>query len=230
MTSLSALSATVVTVVIGGAALRHLLVGPTRTAPPPVRLVPVERDTRHRWCRPERPPPTDVVMAEWCEHVARALRAGSSLRRAMENAGRSAPDAAPAFAPVLGALDRGRGLAQALAELDDDPSTPTGLVVSVLGACSDLGGPAAAPLDRTAATLHARAAEREERVTASAQARLSARVLTVLPVGTLGLLATAESSTRAALATPAGAVCLVTGGLASVAGWWWMRRVIGRAT
>ena len=73
-------------------------------------------------------------------------------------------------------------------------------------------------------------AERAERITASAQARLSARVLTVLPVGTLTLLAVVEPSTRDALGTPAGGACLVAGGFANLVGWWWMRRVIGRAT
>lgn len=227
MTTLAAVIAITVAVAAVGAALRPVLVGGARTAPGAIATVPLGQ---RRWRGTRHAPPSEVAMAEWCEHVARNVRAGSSLRRAMEDAGGAVPHAAPIFGPVLGALDRGRGLRQALAELDDDPSTATGLVVGVLGACSDLGGPAAAPLDRTAAILHARAAEREERLTASAQARLSARVLTVLPVGTLALLSAAEPRTRAALGTPAGATCLVLGGLANVVGWWWMRRVIERST
>ena len=69
-----------------------------------------------------------------------------------------------------------------------DPGDPAALVVVVLRAAAELGGPAAGPLERAALTLHARAAERAERRSASAQARLSARILTALPVTTLGLL------------------------------------------
>ncbi|MFV0306752.1 MAG: type II secretion system F family protein [Desertimonas sp.] len=179
--------------------------------------------------RRRTPPPDETAMAEWCEQAARSLRTGVSLTRALQEAARAAPRARPAFAPSLARLERGHGLADAIADLDDDPATPSGLVASVLGACAALGGPAARPLDRTAAVLHARAAERAERLVASAQARLSARVLTVLPLATLGLMVIAEPSTREAVATPAGIACVLAGGGFNLAGWWWMRRVIRQA-
>ena len=53
------------------------------------------------------------------------------------------------------------------------------LALGVLHACADLGGPAAQPLDRTASTLRARAADLADREVHSAQARLSAVVLTL---------------------------------------------------
>lgn len=171
----------------------------------------------------------DLVMAEWCEQAARALRGGASLSRAIDDACAAVPAAAPPFGPVLHALDRGRGLPSALATLDDDPSAPVGLVAPVLLACAELGGPAAQPLERTATVLHGRAAEAAERRTASTQARFSARVLTLLPAGTLGVLALAEDSTRSSLGTSAGLACVAAGGLCNLAGWWWMRRIIGRA-
>jgi tight adherence protein B len=177
--------------------------------------------------RRTRRPPDDDDVAEWCEHVARGVRAGSSLGHALVQAGAITPRGGAAFEPVLRAIGRGRGLADALGDLHDhDPASSTGLVVPVLGACAELGGPAALPLERVAATLHARAAERAERRANSAQARLSARVLTTVPIGTLALLAVAEPAVRASLTSELGAGCLVLGGLLNLAGWYWMRRLV----
>ena len=78
-------------------------------------------------------------------------------------------------------------------------------------ACADLGGPAAQPLDRTAATLRARAADLAERQVHSAQARLSAMVLTLLPVAALALLLATSTATRTAVLGPSGALCLGAG-------------------
>jgi tight adherence protein B len=222
-----------VPVVVAGARLRGAATAPMRMPPvptgPSTDAVVLQR--RRAWPVRARPTaPNETAMAVWCEHVARGMRTGSSLRRAMADAGLAAPAAAQALSPALGRLDRGMGLGNALGAMDDDPSTPVGLVVGVLAACADLGGPAAAPLDRTAATLHARAVERDERRTASAQARLSARVLTTLPIATLGVMALVEPSTRTAVATPAGVTCLTAGATFNLAGWWWMRHVIARST
>ncbi len=167
-------------------------------------------------------------MAAWCEQVARGVRAGHSLGHAVIQAGAAAPAGSEVFQPMVRALGRGRGLADALNEtVVDDPSSASGLVVPVLSACAELGGPAALPLERVAATLHARSAERQERRTNSAQARLSARVLTTMPVGVLALLSFAEPAVRSTLTTPAGIACVVAGATFNVAGWCWMRRLIG---
>ncbi|MBA3606878.1 MAG: type II secretion system F family protein [Acidimicrobiia bacterium] len=170
--------------------------------------------------------PTEDDIASWCEHAAGRVRSGHSLPVAIAEAGSAVPAAAAVFAPVTHALARGRPLTDAVGVLDGDPCRPVGIVRAVLGSCAELGGPAAAPLERAAATLRARSAERAERRAASAQAQLSARVLTLLPVGTLALLAFAEASVRGALRTPAGLMCVVTGGACNIAGWWWMRRIV----
>lgn len=173
----------------------------------------------------------DDHVAAWCEQVARGVRAGHSLGRAVVQAAIDVPAGAGAFQPVIRALSRGRGLAEALDEavVDNSPSSASGLVVPVLTACAELGGAAALPLERVAATLHARSAERAERRTNSAQARLSARVLSTVPVGVLGLLVVAEPAVRSILATPAGAACVVLGGLFNLTGWCWMRHLIDGA-
>jgi Flp pilus assembly protein TadB len=222
-------------VVILAAAALVLLAGriapwipPTRSfvaaGPRSVRYTP-----RERWR--QRPGVDDDDVAEWCVQVARGVRAGSSLAHAVVQAGAAAPAGAAPFRPVVHALTRGRGLADAVSETagDDDPASATGLVVPVLMACAELGGPAAMPLERVAATLRARSAERAERRTNSAQARLSAKVLSTVPLGVLALLALAEPAVRSTLASPVGAACVVGGGLFNLAGWCWMRHLVGGA-
>ena len=78
--------------------------------------------------------------------------------------------------------------------------------------------------------MHGRHAERAERDAAASQARLSARVLTMLPVSTLALMVLAEDSTRAALGSSIGLALVAVGLTGNGVGWWWMRRIIGRAT
>lgn len=226
----------IVAALLGVVATTALLMrcAPTTAVVRPLPVAAATARARGRWSRRFRlqrgaRPPDDLAVAAWCEHAARSLRGGHSLQRAMADAGVIVPEAATGFAGVTHAVERGRLLSDALAELDVDPSRPVGLVVPVLGACAQLGGPAAAPLERTAVTLQARAAERAERQANSAQARLSARVLTTMPVGMLALLAVAESSVRTTLATPAGVACVSAGALCNLAGWWWMRRIIERA-
>jgi tight adherence protein B len=125
------------------------------------------------------------------------------------------------------ALDRGQPLADAL--------RPTGLesphldvVLTVLRACARHGGPAAEPLDRAAATLRARAADHADRLTHSAQARMSAVVMTCLPVAMLGLMLLTSASVRVAVGSPVGLLAVGVGAVLNAIGWLWMRRTIGR--
>ena len=64
----------------------------------------------------------------------------------------------------------------------------------------------------------------------SAQARMSARVLSALPVAFgLWCLTTDRRVARFTLGSPAGWACIAAGAASNVAGWWWMRRIVGRA-
>jgi tight adherence protein B len=90
-----------------------------------------------------------------------------------------------------------------------------------------LGGSNAAALDRTAASLRVLAADRQERQGQAAQARLSAHVLTVVPLAMLSLLLLLDSDVRATLHTPIGAACVVSGLFLNGVGWLWMHHLIG---
>ena len=160
-----------------------------------------------------------IELARWCESVARAVRGGDGLTAALDRV--HAPEPVTAQLQARRRLDGNTRVA---------PPTPdVALVLAVVTACLDHGGPAAEPLDRAAGVLRARAAERAERQVQSAQARLSATVLTWLPVVMLLVLLATSGATRRVVASPYGVVLVVAGGALNAAGWWWMRRIIDRA-
>ena len=194
------------------------------------RAAAVDRSRRTAWARLTRRRRAHVLgeveVAAWCERVAAGVRAGSSLTAAVVDADAATVPAQRPFPGVGLALARGRRLAEALDPGPDGPGSAVGLLAPVLVAAAELGGPAASALDRVADTLLARAAERAERRTSSAQARLSARVLTMMPFGVLGVLVLTEPAIRDVVATPAGTACVVAGCALNGLGWWWMRTLI----
>jgi tight adherence protein B len=222
--SVGAAAAAVLTVVVVAFRLRSVVppgrdVGATSAARPRRQVV--------RWRRAPADPRPDEV-ADWCELVARALRSGTSLSGSIA-AGAAVDSAmAPMAATVMRQAARGEPLVVALDAVRVDPSSAAGLGIAVLRSCARFGGPAAAPLERAAATLRAREAVLAEQRAHSAQARLSARVLTLIPVALLALLATTDAKVRAAILTPAGATVVVLGAALNGLGSLWMRRIIGR--
>ena len=186
--------------------------------------------SRRRSFRRRPRPPADIEVATWCERVSAGLRSGRSMTAAVIDADVSTESGERPFAGVVHAVQRGRSLGDAFRAIEADPSTPTGLAAPVLATCADLGGASAAPVDALADVLLARASERAERLAASAQARLSARVLTTVPFGVAALLIVAEPSVRHALSSTAGAACVVGGALLNLAGWWWMHTMIRGAS
>jgi tight adherence protein B len=159
--------------------------------------------------------------------MARVVRSGSSIATAIRTT--EPPSACTAQVnTIILALDRGSRLADAVAVSTDSAHLHLALVV--LRACAVNGGPPAEPLDRAAATLRGRAADAAERQTQSAQARLSAIVMTVLPVAMLGLLLLTSSATRNAALGSVGLGAMILGAGLNLGGWRWMRRIIAGAT
>lgn len=184
---------------------------------------------RHRIRLPLRRSPIRgaAEIAEWCDDLSAALRSGRSLAKAIDGI-----DAPAALAEVVSAvrhdLRRGASLGDSMrATSPDDPDARFTWVI--VTAVAEHGGPAAEPIDRAAAALRARHAERVERQTQSTTARLSARVMTALPVAMLLLLLTTSPPVRDATRTPIGTVAVVGGIGLNLAGWWWMRRLLDRA-
>ncbi len=189
-----------------------------------------DRRSRFRLRRPVRPDRSGdaAETAAWCESLARVVRGGSTLVTAICTV--EPPDRHRATTDrITLALERGRRLGETLDV--ESPSPHLTLALSVLRACAVNGGPPAEPLDRAAATLRSRAVAAAERRTQSAQARMSAVVMTVLPIAMLLLLLATSATTRHAATSPVGLIALATGGALNVVGWRWMRRIIdGRPT
>jgi tight adherence protein B len=202
---------------------------PARTAgagaaPDARRAAVVRRLARRRV--PARLDPASL--AAWCDALARALRGGATLRHALCTV--PPPAAATArLAPALLALERGASVTAALDDLDAG-SHDFDLVLVVVRACAEHGGSAAEPIDRAAAALRQRAALAGERRTNSAQARMSALVMTCLPTAMLVLLAITSRSVRGAATSSAGLVAIALGAALNALGWGWMRRLIASAT
>jgi tight adherence protein B len=226
MTSLDAIGAAAATSLAVAALATRL------TARHPRPRVPVVAATRRRLLPLQLgrvvPPPGPDDVADWCELVARSLRSGSSLTAAVTAGATAESSMATVVEPVVRHVTRGEPLVVALDGSGVDLASPAGLAFTVLRSCARFGGPAAIPLERAAATLRVRAAVAAEQQAQSAQAQLSARVLTLVPIALLGMLAVTDAKVRAVITTPAGLAVVVLGGLLNVAGALWMRRIIGR--
>ncbi len=157
--------------------------------------------------------------------IARQVRSGSSLTNA-------AIDEIDRTSPLAGVVDRvvaGSSFADALAAMAPHQAD-LALTVQALSATANLGGPIAATLDEGAAVLRERAAARAERRAHASQARLSARVLTIVPLAFAAWSALGSQRTRDIyVTTVAGGVCAVCGLALNLAGWRWMQRIVGPA-
>jgi len=177
--------------------------------------------------RREAPAGSDAA-ARFLDDMARRCATGETLTTAFDHAADtcSAPALATRLASVSVAVRGGSPLADSVSRLlarDSDGA----VVAHVIGLCATHGGDISQSLDRAAATLRDRSAAMAERRVQAAQARLSAAVLTVLPLAfALWTLATSANVRRFEL-TPTGAACAAAGLLLNLTGWRLMRRIIG---
>lgn len=157
--------------------------------------------------------------------VAAALRSGASLRQAVAEAARVAP---PALAADMAAVERAAAHGAALAGALDAwarrrPLPGVRLAAAALALAADTGGAQARAVDGVAATVRARLAVRDEVRALSSQARLSAVVIGVAPLGFAGLAVASDDATAAfLLGTPIGLGCLAAGLLLDAAAAAWM--------
>jgi tight adherence protein B len=195
---------------------------PTR-CPAPHRRRPTWRSP---WRRAAEAGPAEV--AAWCDGLARRLRAGDTLAGALA-ATATPPPIDDVVARIVHRCERGTSLSGAIDEQSDrlDAAAPLGLALAVIGEAARLGGPAAPAVERVAATLRLRVADAHERRAQTAQARLSASIMSGLPVAALALSATVSAPVRGVLGTVPGVAVLAAGGALNLLGWWWMRHIVG---
>jgi len=166
----------------------------------------------------------DESVALWIEAVAREIRGGASLIAALGRVEAQAP-LDQCLEPLHLALERGSSL-RAATERITTTSDGLGRALAVIRVSSTAGVGAAIGLDRTAASLRERSAVAAERRAQSAQARLSAQVLTILPGLAVTVMAMVSPTLRTTLMGPVGTICLPIGLGFNLVGWLWMRRIL----
>jgi len=175
---------------------------------------------------------TPAAVGAWCDELARGLRHGSTLRNVLTDVVPADAAVANRTARLRHRLDRGAVVADACDGWSDDLSEVRGSGIDLLAtfatvraAGAVLGGNVAEPIDRFAATMRQRTSDDLERASNSAQARMSARVLTLVPLAVLTVLLVTDHDVRTVITTPAGAVVLGLGLVMNAAGGVWMHRI-----
>ena len=162
------------------------------------------------------------------DDVARGVRAGSSLRQACADATGSHGPAGSGLRAAVAQAERGQALPVAFRAWAAATVVPEErLAAGALALVATTGGPQARAVDGVAATLRDRRAVAGEVRAQSAQARLSALVIGILPLGFLAWVAVTDRRTAAfLLAGPAGWACLLGGLGLEAAGALWMRHLL----
>jgi tight adherence protein B len=159
--------------------------------------------------------------------VSREIRSGTSLTVAV----RGAPAHHRSVLPALGAaLDRGDPISSALDAAAPRSPSETVFHRSLVVAAAT-GGDVVAVLESGAEVLRERHAWALERRAQSAQARVSALVLTAVPVAFAALgLATSDRVRDAYSSVGVTVPLTAVGVVVNLFGWWWMRRLVSGAT
>jgi tight adherence protein B len=161
--------------------------------------------------------------------VAAAVRSGASLSQAIRYAANEAdPPIKDELARVVTDLDTGVALDDALASWANlRRSTDTDLLVGALELHRRSGGDLPAVLDQVAATIRDRVSIAREVRSLTAQARLSAWILGLLPIGFFGFLwVTSRRDIQGALSTPAGLICVILGLALEGGAFLWIRSML----
>jgi tight adherence protein B len=208
----------VVVLVVGGPMPAALVAGATA-------VVPVLALRARRGQGPAR---VEAALPAALEAMARALRSGGSMRQAVEEAATATPGPLAAELRLVSAqAARGAPLVTALEGLGERQPLP-GVRLAVAALCLgvETGGAQARAVDGVASTLRDRLGVVAEVRALSAQARLSAVIIGLAPVG-FGAFAAATDPRTATFVfhTVPGLVLLGLGLALDALGWLWMRRL-----
>jgi Flp pilus assembly protein TadB len=174
----------------------------------------------------------EICARQSLEFLARSIRAGRTLRGAFEELARSQGGSPPLrdwIEPALVSMRGGATLHAAVSQHSPGPRSSSGerLWYRAMSLASRPGVLDTRVLEYAATTAGDRVENRRERRAHAAQAVLSARVLGVVPVGTVTLAATFDPEIRRILTTtPTGAICLGAGLGLGWAGRRWIRRIV----
>lgn len=165
------------------------------------------------------------------DSVARNLRLGSSLRQALEGA-----TAKGALGNQLDVLNRdlilGTSLVVAIERWRQSAADPlVDLVAGSLLLSVEAGGSLGSAVEQVAATVRDRAAVAAEVHALASQARLSAVVIALMPVGFVVIAAVSDpEAARFLIESSLGRICIVGGIGLDAAGLWWMHKIVRSIT
>ncbi len=165
------------------------------------------------WLRRRAPSTTAGEWATFLDTTSTEVRSGSSL-----------------IAALAHSRSRHPAMAARVFSFDGNTDPDLAVVAQSVTAALELGGAVAATLHHGAALLREREAQRAEAMAYSAQARLSAKVLTGVPLAFTAWSAATSPTFRQAITSPTGLTAAVVGLACNTVGWWWMRRIVARAT
>lgn len=161
--------------------------------------------------------------------VASGLRSGLSLRQALLPAADGMGEPIHGEFARLGAdLDRGVPADEAIYDMADRvDSSDLRILAAAVAVQRKTGGNLADIVDQVAETIRARVRARGEAVAKTSEARLEAKILTIMPIGiVIALIATNETVRNFYLEERMGPLVLLAVGLLILIAVVWMRRLV----
>lgn len=170
----------------------------------------------------------EAALPETIRAIAADLRGGGTVRSSLERIASQPSPLADDFRRVMTRVALGDSLSSALARWVDDRPVPGGRALAgALVLAADLGGGSATALEGLAVSVADRHAIAGELRAQSAQARVSAIVVAIAPLGYLALMAAVDRDAAGALvATSVGRWCAGTGVALDIVAVLWMRRIV----
>ena len=173
-------------------------------------------------------PRTSLAVTDFLDAIARDVRSGFSLASSFVQCSDQQPDSNHWSQPVAQQCLRGVVLADALVECALPTWTPEIRFASRTLAVASSGGAGVAPaLEHSASVLREQQGLMLDRDVQAAQAHLSTKVLTWLPIAVFAWIAITDPVARGfLLGTPVGMCCVATGIALNVSGRKWMSHVV----
>ena len=184
--------------------------------------------TSHKATALTSPTTTSPTITDFLDAIARDVRSGFSLASSFVQCSDQQLDDNHWSQPVAQQCLRGVVLADALVECALPTWTPEIRFASRTLAVASAGGAGVAPaLEHSASVLREQQGLMLDRDVQAAQAQLSTKVLTWLPIAVFAWIAITDPIARSfLLSTPAGMCCVATGITLNVSGRKWMSRVV----
>ncbi|MEY4874397.1 MAG: hypothetical protein RJB41_1099 [Actinomycetota bacterium] len=169
-----------------------------------------------------------LAITDFLDAIARDVRSGFSLASSFVQCSDQQSDETHWSQPVAQQCLRGVVLADALVECALPTWTPEIRFASRTLAVASAGGAGVAPaLEHSASVLREQQALMLDRDVQAAQAQLSTKVLTWLPIAVFAWITITDPIARMfLLSTPAGMCCVATGITLNISGRKWMSHVV----